>query len=172
MQEAEERMGGKECWGGGCDVEQNSPFADAQHPWPKGWTHRGLNPGPSACKADALPLRYAPSQNRTCLPNTTPSKDTRPTPTQQDQIKTATTIDINNNTYKNIATKRNKTKNKDQHAKQQQRPTHKTTQKHTLTQQSLISHYSTRRLHTTLTTASIGKWENRKLAIVHAPINR
>ena len=29
---------------------------------PKLWTHRGLNPGPSACKADALPLRYAPSQ--------------------------------------------------------------------------------------------------------------
>ena len=27
----------------------------------KCWTHRGLNPGPSACKADALPLRYAPS---------------------------------------------------------------------------------------------------------------
>ena len=27
----------------------------------KSWTHRGLNPGPSACKADALPLRYAPS---------------------------------------------------------------------------------------------------------------
>jgi len=74
--------------------------------------------------------------------------------------------------YKNIATKRNKTKNKDQHAKQQQRPTHKTTQKHALTQQPLISHYSTRRLHPTLTTASIGKWANRKLAIVHAPINR
>ena len=27
----------------------------------KRWTHRGLNPGPSACKADALPLRYAPA---------------------------------------------------------------------------------------------------------------
>ena len=26
------------------------------------WTRRGLNPGPSACKADALPLRYAPSK--------------------------------------------------------------------------------------------------------------
>lgn len=39
--------------------------------WPAGehralderkWTHRGLNPGPSACKADALPLRYAPTR--------------------------------------------------------------------------------------------------------------
>ena len=31
----------------------------------KSWTHRGLNPGPSACKADALPLRYAPSRTTT-----------------------------------------------------------------------------------------------------------
>ena len=28
----------------------------------KYWRRRGLNPGPSACKADALPLRYAPSK--------------------------------------------------------------------------------------------------------------
>ena len=33
------------------------------------WTHRGLNPGPSACKADALPLRYAPTlDDRTPTP--------------------------------------------------------------------------------------------------------
>jgi len=31
----------------------------------RGWTHRGLNPGPSACKADALPLRYAPTEIHT-----------------------------------------------------------------------------------------------------------
>ena len=35
----------------------------------KSWTHRGLNPGPSACKADALPLRYAPSRSIKPAPN-------------------------------------------------------------------------------------------------------
>ena len=39
------------------------------------WTRRGLNPGPSACKADALPLRYAPSilPQQHSMPSTQPS---------------------------------------------------------------------------------------------------
>ena len=37
----------------------------------KSWTHRGLNPGPSACKADALPLRYAPSRTTNLSRRTT-----------------------------------------------------------------------------------------------------
>ena len=39
---------------GGVDVEKES------------WTHWDLNPGPSACGADVIPLHHVPGRLRTC----------------------------------------------------------------------------------------------------------
>ena len=38
-----------------CDCDDNRHKQD----WDK-WTHWGLNPGPSACEADVIPLHHVP----------------------------------------------------------------------------------------------------------------
>ena len=44
-----------------CDASTARPLANLT---PRAWTHWGLNPGPSACKPDVIPLHHVPARSQ------------------------------------------------------------------------------------------------------------
>ena len=63
MQEAGSRQLSREEAGGRRQQKEGRRHSLQEENEAKGWSHRGLNPGPVACKATTLPLSYDPIED-------------------------------------------------------------------------------------------------------------